>query len=104
MRFLTRSKSPTIFPIFHGWWIVLIVFLGGVVGFGIGSIGLGVFIPFMSEDLGWSRTAMSIVFTVRALMMGVSGPIVGFVADRKSGPRLLFVAGGVIAGTSLFNH
>ena len=83
MRFLTSSKFYPVFPIFHGWWIVLIVFLGGVVGFGIGSIGLGVFIPFMSEDLGWSRTAMSVVFTVRALMMGVSGPIVGFVADRK---------------------
>ena len=77
------------------------MFLGSVVGFGVGSIGLGVFIPFMSEDLGWSRTAMSAVFTVRALMMGVSGPIVGFAADRKNGPRLLFVGGGVIAGISL---
>ena len=101
MRFLTTSKFHPVFPIFHGWWIVLIVFLGSVVGFGIGSIGLGVFIPFMSEDLGWSRTAMSAVFTVRALMMGVSGPIVGFAADRKNGPRLLFLGGGIIAGTSL---
>jgi len=87
--------------IFHGWWIVLVVFLGGIVGFGIGSIGLGVFIPFMSEDLGWSRTAMSGVFTVRAIMMGISGPIVGFAVDKKWGPRVLIVGGGIISGASL---
>jgi len=101
MDFLNSFVLHPKYSIFHGWWIVLVVFLGGVVGFGIGSIGLGVFIPFMSEDLGWSRTAMSGVFTVRAIMMGVSGPIVGFAVDQKWGPRLLIVAGGVISGISL---
>ena len=96
-RFVLHRKNS----IFHGWWIVLVVFLGGIVGFGIGGIGLGVFIPFMAEDLGWSRTAMSGVFTVRAIMMGVSGPIVGFAVDQKWGPRVLMVTGGIISGISL---
>ncbi len=101
MDFLNNLALHRKYSIFHGWWIVLVVFFGGVVGFGIGSIGLGVFIPFMSEDLGWSRTAMSAVFTIRAIMMGVSGPIVGFAVDKKWGPRVLIVAGGVISGASL---
>lgn len=101
MNGLTNLVLHPKFTIFHGWWIVLVVFLGGVVGFGIGSIGLGVFIPFMSEDLGWSRTAMSAVFTIRAIMMGVSGPIVGFAVDQKWGPRVLIVAGGLLSGASL---
>jgi len=101
MDFLNNLVFHPKSSIFHGWWIVLVVFFGGVVGFGIGSIGLGVFIPFMSEDLGWSRTAMSAVFTIRAIMMGVSGPIVGFAVDQKWGPRVLIVAGGLLSGASL---
>ena len=101
MKRLTNIAPRLGYPIFHGWWIVMVVFLGGVVGFGIGSIGLGVFIPFMSDDLGWSRTAMSAVFSIRAVTMGLAGPVVGLAADHKTGPRLLFVGGGIIAGASL---
>jgi MFS family permease len=101
MEFLDSLFLHRKYTIYHGWWIVLVVFLGGIVGFGIGSIGLGVFIPFMSEDLGWSRTAISGVFTVRAIMMAVSGPIVGFAVDKKWGPRVLMVGGGIVSGVSL---
>ena len=55
----------------------------------------------MTRDLGWSRTALSGVVTLRAVMMGLLGPIIGRLADHRSGPRLLFVVGGLMAGASL---
>ena len=86
---------------FHGWWIVATSFVGAGVGMGIGGVGLGVFVEPMTGDLGWSRAAMAGVFIIRAMVMGVLGPLLGPLVDRRMGAQTLYVAGGFIAGASI---
>lgn len=86
---------------FHGWWIVATSFVGAGVGMGIGGVGLGVFVEPMTGDLGWSRAAMAGVFIIRAIVMGVLGPLLGPLVDRRMGAQTLYVAGGFIAGASI---
>lgn len=88
--------------VYFGWWVVLVAFLGAFVSSGIGGQGLGVFLKPMTKDMGWSRTDLAGVVTLRSIVMGLLGPIFGRIADRGvSGPRMLFVAGGFVAGLSL---
>lgn len=93
------TSSPT--KMFHGWWIVATSFVGAGVGMGIGGVGLGVFVEPMTEDLGWSRAAMAGVFIIRAIVMGVLGPLLGPLVDRRMGAQTLYVSGGFIAGASI---
>jgi MFS family permease len=92
---------PPIPRIFWGWWIVLVTFLGSLAASGIGNFGLGVFVVPMTADLGWSRTALGGVFAVRAVVHGVVGPLIGWVADRPNGARVVMTVAGVVAGLSL---
>jgi MFS family permease len=93
------TSAPT--KMFHGWWIVATSFVGAGVGMGIGGVGLGVFVDPMTGDLGWSRGAMAGVFVVRAIVMGVLGPLLGPLVDRRMGAQTLYVFGGFIAGASI---
>ncbi len=86
---------------FHGWWIVATSFVGAGVGMGIGGVGLGVFVEPMTGDLGWSRAAMAGVFIIRAIVMGVLGPLLGPLVDKRMGAQTLYVSGGFIAGASI---
>jgi len=93
------NSSPT--KMFHGWWIVATSFVGAGVGMGIGGVGLGGFVEPMTGDVGWSRAAMAGVFIIRAIVMGVLGPLLGPLVDRRMGAQTLYVAGGFIAGASI---
>ena len=87
--------------IFHGWWIVLVAFLASFVSAGVGGYGLGVFLKPMTADLGWTRTQFAWFSPIRAVVMGVTGPLLGPMVDRKQGARILFVAGGLVAGVGI---
>ena len=84
---------------FHGWLIVMMAFLASFVSAGVGGYGLGVFLVPMTKALGWSRTDFAWFSPIRAVVMGVIGPVLGPFVDRKHGARVLFVAGGLVAGT-----
>lgn len=58
------------------------------------------FVTPMSEDLGWSLSALSWGFTVRLAVAGVSGPVLGVLLDRY-GPRYLGAVAGLLAGLSV---
>lgn len=70
--------------------------------FGISSLyfyTLGVFMKPMQADLGWSRTGLSAVPLIGALMLALTAPLVGRLADqfgvrRVAGVSLLGLAGG----------
>ena len=55
----------------------------------------------MSSDLGWSRTAVSGVVTLRALIMAFLGPVIGPFVDKEYGPKLLYVSAAIIGFASL---
>ena len=93
------TQSPA--KLFHGWWVVATSFVGAGVGMGIGGVGIGVFVEPMTADLGWSRAAMAGVFIIRAIVMAVTGPMLGPLVDRRLGAQTLYVGGGFIAGASI---
>jgi len=87
------------FGIFYGWWMAgagaIIVMVGSIQT----SVSSVFFLP-MTETLGLTYTATSLVFTLARFEGGLEGPVVGWVID-KYGPRLPIVVGAVVGGVGL---
>jgi sugar phosphate permease len=81
----------------HYAWIVLgtttLVLLtsGGV------RAAIGVFIKPLETEFGWSRTLLSFAVAVSIALYGLTGPVVGRLADRW-GPRWVLAAGVTLVG------
>ncbi len=74
------------YTIFYGWVVV------GAAGFMLfGSTGtrfsFGAFMKPMTDEFGWGREDLSLVFGLTVLMAGVIRPAVGILADRYGGKR-----------------
>ncbi|WP_413208182.1 MFS transporter [Rhodospirillum sp. A1_3_36] len=61
---------------------------------------LGLFIPDMAADLGWSTTTFGLAFAIQNLLWGLASPIAGMIADRFGTARVL-VIGGLLYALSL---
>lgn len=85
---------------FYGWVIVAIGFVGDFLAAGIGGYTLGLFFRTMGTELGWSRTTLAFSQTVRSVVTGLSGPLIGPMVDRF-GARVIMVMGALVAGVSL---
>jgi MFS family permease len=83
-------------PFFYGWVIVAVGILVTCVGFG-GMLSLGVFLPPISEAMGWSRTAISTTALLNFLSMGVGSFLWGALSDRL-GTRIVVLIGGALLG------
>ena len=83
--------------IFYGWYIVVVACLVTMMSSGIQAYGLGVFVKPMTEELGWSRTDISLGQTLSTGVMGVVGLFIGGLMDRRGG-RELIVVGAVLSG------
>lgn len=86
--------------IFYGWYIVAIAIVVQFVFGGTQVYVAGTFLKPMTEELGWSRESFSAVQTVSTVVMGGAGLFIGGLVDRR-GPRVLLLAGGLIAGAAL---
>ena len=62
--------------LFYGWIVVAVGILVTCVGFG-GMLSLGVFLPPISEAMGWSRTAISTTALLNFLSMGIGSFVWG---------------------------
>jgi MFS family permease len=89
---MTRENS-------YAWSMVAI---GGLMGcIAIGAVfSLAVFLQPMTQDTGWSRTAISTAMTLNFLAMGIGSFVWGALADRF-GTRVVVLAGSVVLGTGL---
>ena len=84
--------------IYYGWYIVVFAFMASMMSSGVQAYSLGIFVTPMTEDLGWSRTDISLGQTISTAAMGVLGLFIGAFIDKRGG-RMLIVIGAVIAGT-----
>ena len=89
------GKRP---KIFYGWWIVGIGMVLDALRQGTFNTGFAVYFLPVQRDLGLSRAAISLVFSLGRLESSLEGPVTGYLIDRM-GPRIMMVAGGVLAGT-----
>jgi MFS family permease len=87
--------------IFYGWWIVAVGVLTQIAGVFSLSSTLSIFLKPVTEDLGISRGAFSLVRTGEILVGALIAPFVGPIIDRR-GARKLIVGGAVIASVGYF--
>ena len=70
----------------------MLVFFGMV---GNSIISYGVFLPTMCEELGWSRSALSGLYTAFWITLGLLGPLVG-ISVNKFGARKNIICGNLV--------
>jgi MFS family permease len=85
--------------IFYGWVIVGVGIVVTCIGIGT-MMSLAVFMPPMSQTLGWSREGISIASMLNFLAMGVASFAWGALSDRY-GARMVVLAGGALLGIGL---
>jgi MFS family permease len=74
----------------RGWVIVMTSLMGIAVSFGsLVIFAFGVFIKPLSDQFGWSRTQISLAFTLTALMVAVFSPFIGRIVDRVGARKIL---------------
>jgi cyanate permease len=81
---------------FYGWWIVGVGILTQIAGAFSLSSTLSVFLKPVTDDLGISRGAFSLVRTGEMLVGAALAPVIGTLIDRGGG-RSLIAAGAVVA-------
>ncbi len=86
--------------IHYGWIIVVaaffLIFLDGLLLY-----TFGVFKPHLSGKIQLSETVVSSIFSLRCVVLAVSMPLAGKLAERYD-PKWLIVSGGAIASSGVF--
>ncbi len=89
-------------PIFRGWWIVGASFFVLFVAYGL-QFSFGVFVKAIHDDVGWTRTQLSIPYALYVFLYSAMSGFTGVVTDRR-GPGIAIAVGGVMMalGYTLF--
>src|SRR5256712_13599521 len=81
----------------HYAWVVLAATTLVLLTSGGVRAAIGVFVKPLEVEFGWSRTALSFAVAVSIALYGLTGPVVGRLADRW-GPRWVLTAGVTLVG------
>jgi len=93
----TTDIAGSLSRIFYGWRMIGLVSAIRVVGGGLHQYGFTVFFLPISQDLGLSRAATSLAFSLARAQGAIEAPVVGYLIDRI-GPRPIIVAAAFLAG------
>ena len=95
--FSSAARATGESKFFYGWAIVAVGFLAHIASaFSISST-LSVFLKPLSQDLGLSRGAFSLIRSGEILIGAAAAPVIGALLDRH-GSRWLIAAGGLVSG------
>ena len=83
--------------VFFGWWIVAASFVVNSAANGFYWLGFSVFFLPIERELGISRAAVSLPFTLRGIVAIFLSPLIGLLVDRFGPAKVLFIA-GIIGG------
>ena len=84
----------------HGWVVLAGTMLVLLMGSGSLFFSYSVFLPAMSDELGWGRATVGAGLSIGLLAFGLPGPIVG-ASIAKFGPRANIVLGNSLAAAGL---
>ncbi len=85
---------------FYGWKIAAATFVVLFVGLCSGFYTVSVFLEPIQQATGWSRTQISLGFTIAALLVGLLSPVVGMAVARL-GVKKVQLFGALVTGTGL---
>ncbi len=86
--------------IFYGWWMVAAGTGLQFLQTGLGSHAFGAYVAVLSEERGWSKTALSGAAALQQMESALLGPVLGWLLDRF-GPRIFIRAGAILFGAGL---
>jgi len=89
--FLPRKLIPHL-PFFYGWVVLGCVCLAGFARQGPAVAVLSIFVTPMTNEFGWSRTAISGAVSLGGVLAAVISPMVGTVLDRSGARMVLCLA------------
>src|SRR3954454_15675322 len=100
---LAMTTPQTSNKIFYGWWIVLVAAVGLSMSYGpIVSFTFGVFFKPLSQEFGWSRSQVSLAFSLSLLVLSLVLPVIGRLVDRF-GARKVIVPSVLLFGLGLMS-
>jgi sugar phosphate permease len=82
---------------FYGWWMVAVGCGMRMLGGGFHLYGFTIFFLPITQELGLSRAATSLVFALARAEGAIEGPLAGYLIDRF-GPRPMMLAGVILSG------
>jgi OFA family oxalate/formate antiporter-like MFS transporter len=85
--------------IFYGWHIAAVIFSTGFARAGFVGPLFGIFLKPMTEEFGWSRSAMTGAVTIGTIGAALVGVLAGRALDRY-GPRVMFTLAGTAVALS----
>ena len=83
------KRPPLSLPFYYGWFILSLCFLTTLTSAGVRS-SPSVLIHPLEAEFGWSRTMIASAVSMNLLLLGVAGPVSGFLIDRF-GPRMVML-------------
>lgn len=86
--------------LFYGYIVAFIAFIIMALAFGA-QYTYGIFFKSLEADFGWSRTSISIGYTINMAIQAVIGIFAGRLNDRF-GPRILLTVCGILAAGGYF--
>jgi MFS family permease len=86
--------------VFYGWWIVAATFVVLFAGLCTAFYTVSVFLEPLQATFNWSKTQISLGFTIAALLVGFLSPAVG-VAVAKYGIKKVQAFGALLVGAGL---
>lgn len=92
-----KSFRSSYTQLFYGWRMVGLVSALRVLGGGLHNYGFTVFFLPLSQDLGLSRAATSLAFSLARVEGAIEGPFVGYLIDRF-GPRPMILIAALLTG------
>jgi MFS transporter, OFA family, oxalate/formate antiporter len=88
---LARLLIPRL-PFFYGWVILACVSCAGLSRQGGAVAILSVFVAPMTQEFGWSRTALSGAVSLGGVLAAIASPILGRMLDRDGARKVLCLA------------
>lgn len=94
---MIHKLGQNVASLFYGWRMVAVACAMRMLGGGFHLYGFTIFFLPITQELGLSRAATSLVFALARAEGAIEGPFVGYLIDRV-GPRPIMLAGILLSG------
>ena len=104
MKLINHAASmPTrVRGVFYGWWLIAISGVVSVITLVPISSAMAVWMVALESHFGWSRTKLSLAYSLNRVEGSFMGPIEGYLTDRMGSRRIIFVGLLVLGAGFIF--